>query len=787
MRKHLRRSAVAVVATAALVTGAMTAAQPVGAQQPTTMLVFPVEDHINGEGWPDGASITLEIDDPSNGPGVDYTDTTTAHPGSSAGPYDPGNPGPFDFDFPLGGIFDVQAGHEVTINDGTTTKTHTVTGVTVTAVDPDADTISGTAAPGSLVYARHELTVRSVTAGGSGDWTADFSVPGGPTPEEQELYDIQPDSSGVAQQVDADDDRTLVLWEAPPPPPPPSTVGVDPVHDQISGNGWQDGATITLDIDDPANGPGSDYSDTTTAHTSTEPPGDFQFELAGVFDIAAGHLVSVSDGTTTKTHTVTGLTVTAVDPYADTVSGTAAPGSEVFVGVHSAPPEIGRIVVADGSGSWIADFSVVGANPGEDVVDLQPFIGGPNPTPASTGWASQQDDDGDSTEVNPWFAPPPPEVWVDPVTDDVRGGVFGHWPAGAAVVLEIDDPTNGPGVDYTDSAVAQPGSVEQFFDFRFALAGVFDIQPGHEVTVTDGTATKTLVVTDLTVTGFDFGTNTVSGTATPGTPVTVITASFQLINTQADSGTGAWSATVPPGAAKGAAYETDPDNDHTSINYAFGATIQGSVLGDGGAALPQSGAAICLGAGGVTIGCPGFQVAFADGSGNFILDGIPPGSYSVVGFQNNGAVISPVAMVDLAPDDVVTCTFTLGTNPSGSCGNTVEYDFDGFFAPVNNPPTLNSVKAGRAIPVKFSLGGDQGLDVLADGYPKSEQVNCDDDVSTDGVEETVTAGQSSLSYDAATGTYTYVWKTNKAWSDTCRQLVVKLTDGTVHRANFEFK
>ena len=34
--------------------------------------------------------------------------------------------------------------------------------------------------------------------------------------------------------------------------------------------------------------------------------------------------------------------------------------------------------------------------------------------------------------------------------------------------------------------------------------------------------------------------------------------------------------------------------------------------------------------------------------------------------------------------------------------------------------------------------------------------------------------------------YTYVWKTNKAWAGTCRQLVVKLDDGTYHRANFNF-
>ena len=39
----------------------------------------------------------------------------------------------------------------------------------------------------------------------------------------------------------------------------------------------------------------------------------------------------------------------------------------------------------------------------------------------------------------------------------------------------------------------------------------------------------------------------------------------------------------------------------------------------------------------------------------------------------------------------------------------VNYLFKGFFAPVDNLPTLNVAKAGSAIPVKFSLTGNQGL------------------------------------------------------------------------------
>jgi Tol biopolymer transport system component len=117
----------------------------------------------------------------------------------------------------------------------------------------------------------------------------------------------------------------------------------------------------------------------------------------------------------------------------------------------------------------------------------------------------------------------------------------------------------------------------------------------------------------------------------------------------------------------------------------------------------------------------------------------------------------------------------------------ITYNFSGFFQPVDNLPTLNSVNAGRAIPVKFSLGGDQGLNIFEAGYPKSQQIACDSTSNVDGIEVTVTAGSSSLSYDASTDIYTYVWKTEKSWAGTCRQLVLKLNDGTFHRANLKFK
>jgi len=115
------------------------------------------------------------------------------------------------------------------------------------------------------------------------------------------------------------------------------------------------------------------------------------------------------------------------------------------------------------------------------------------------------------------------------------------------------------------------------------------------------------------------------------------------------------------------------------------------------------------------------------------------------------------------------------------------YDFDGFFEPVNNLPTVNLVSAGRAIPVKFSLGADEGLDIFEEGFPKVQQVDCESSAPLEEIDQTVTAGESSLIYDAATNTYQYVWKTDRAWAGSCRRLTVGLDDGSRHHADFRFR
>src|SRR5439155_353057 len=93
----------------------------------------------------------------------------------------------------------------------------------------------------------------------------------------------------------------------------------------------------------------------------TDGGGCFGFD-AGV-DLAPGMFVSVADGTTTKRLTVVTLTIDAIDPDTDTVSGTAPPNTTFHVDAAQGNSEdftSADPVTADGAGNWTADFGAVG-------------------------------------------------------------------------------------------------------------------------------------------------------------------------------------------------------------------------------------------------------------------------------------------------------------------------------------------------------------------------------------------------------------------------------------------
>ncbi|SEO75243.1 PxKF domain-containing protein [Paenibacillus sp. OV219] len=153
------------------------------------------------------------------------------------------------------------------------------------------------------------------------------------------------------------------------------------------------------------------------------------------------------------------------------------------------------------------------------------------------------------------------------------------------------------------------------------------------------------------------------------------------------------------------------------------------------------------------------------------------------------ATVSDTGLVTAVAPGTATIT---ATTVDGKLTSTftviVKYNFNGFFQPIDMGVTaVNTVKAGSAVPVKFSLNGDMGLDIFATGYPKVVDAELGPNVNYDEVESVGAATNSGLTYDNVTKTYTYVWKTDKSWTATDKRLVIKLKDGTTCTANFVFK
>jgi hypothetical protein len=107
--------------------------------------------------------------------------------------------------------------------------------------------------------------------------------------------------------------------------------------------------------------------------------------------------------------------------------------------------------------------------------------------------------------------------------------------------------------------------------------------------------------------------------------------------------------------------------------------------------------------------------------------------------------------------------------------------------PTLTPPAVNHRVAGSVVTVEFMLGGDRGVDVLASGWPKSKRYRCSTgELLPRGRTRTQPLGNAGLTYDPATGVYTYSWQTAAALAGKCRQFQIRLADGSFHFAKFKF-
>jgi hypothetical protein len=107
----------------------------------------------------------------------------------------------------------------------------------------------------------------------------------------------------------------------------------------------------------------------------------------------------------------------------------------------------------------------------------------------------------------------------------------------------------------------------------------------------------------------------------------------------------------------------------------------------------------------------------------------------------------------------------------------VKYDFDGFYAPVDRPNTMNVSKAGQAIPLKWTLKNADGTPVtdLVSVTIKTVAISCDQTVALDPVEEY--AGSTSGLLNLGGGRYQYNWKTVSGYAGTCKSIALVFGSG----------
>jgi DNA-binding beta-propeller fold protein YncE len=117
------------------------------------------------------------------------------------------------------------------------------------------------------------------------------------------------------------------------------------------------------------------------------------------------------------------------------------------------------------------------------------------------------------------------------------------------------------------------------------------------------------------------------------------------------------------------------------------------------------------------------------------------------------------------------------------------YTFSGFFSPVDNLPVINAANAGQTVPVKWQLTLPSGPVADPSSFVSitSYSVNCETLVGNpvSAVQEYV-AGSSGLQF-LGDGHWQWNWKTPKSYANTCRLMVLSLSDGSMHTARFQFK
>jgi hypothetical protein len=116
------------------------------------------------------------------------------------------------------------------------------------------------------------------------------------------------------------------------------------------------------------------------------------------------------------------------------------------------------------------------------------------------------------------------------------------------------------------------------------------------------------------------------------------------------------------------------------------------------------------------------------------------------------------------------------------------YQFVGFLSPLENPPVVNTAKAGRTIPVKFQLIDEYGYYISDLGAVTGiwyQATLCEGTLENE-VYETDTSGSSGLRYDMDANQFIHTWKTEKGMTG-CYRLIMEIYGFDQYVVDFELK
>jgi large repetitive protein len=179
---------------------------------------------------------------------------------------------------------------------------------------------------------------------------------------------------------------------------------------------------------------------------------------------------------------------------------------------------------------------------------------------------------------------------------------------------------------------------------------------------------------------------------------------------------------------------------------------------------------------------PDGAVATFAGTATDTVDGsVPVKCQSATGLTSNSTFPIGTTTVKCTTSD------TAGNVAEGSFSINVQRTFSGFFQPVDTGRTVNLVKAGSTLPLKFEVfAGRTELSAVDIFKPLSvKQVACGTNVVLDDIEQIVTGG-TSLRYDTTAGQYIWNWKTPTG-AGSCYQVAVGTNDGAELIAQFKLR